>query len=150
MRKPIVLILTSLIVIGVFITQVIGNNNKDEAAIKITVLNYLEGWYEGSGERMDKALHPDLTKKAILIHPETGKIQMPLATKENMVEWTKRRKGKKDTRPWKENIKITVQDIYTNCASVKAISLDYCDYIHLAKIDGEWVIMQVLWEPAKK
>ncbi len=32
----------------------------DNAAIKQTALDYIEGWYEGNAERMQRALHPDL------------------------------------------------------------------------------------------
>jgi hypothetical protein len=31
-----------------------------EAAIKRTVLDYFEGWFEGDAARMERALHPEL------------------------------------------------------------------------------------------
>ncbi|MGP0055951.1 MAG: nuclear transport factor 2 family protein [Steroidobacteraceae bacterium] len=34
----------------------------DSAAIKETLLNYVEGWYEGNAARMKRALYPDLAK----------------------------------------------------------------------------------------
>ena len=33
-----------------------------EAAIVRTVLDYLEGWFDGDAARMERALHPDLAK----------------------------------------------------------------------------------------
>ena len=42
----------------------VGAGSYDSAAtreaIKKTALDYGEGWYEGSAERMERALHPDL------------------------------------------------------------------------------------------
>ena len=37
-------------------------------------------------------------------------------------------------------------DIYGNVASVKATMSGWIDYMHIAKSDGKWVIVNVLWE----
>ena len=37
--------------------------NADAAAIRQTALDYIEGWYEGNPERMERALHPELAKE---------------------------------------------------------------------------------------
>lgn len=34
----------------------------DEAKIRAAALDYIEGWYEGDAERMERALHPHLAK----------------------------------------------------------------------------------------
>ena len=47
----------------------------DDAAIKATALNYIEGWYEGDAARMESALHPELAKRMILTDPKTGHSQ---------------------------------------------------------------------------
>ena len=33
-----------------------------DAAIRQTALDYIEGYYEGNAERMERALHPELAK----------------------------------------------------------------------------------------
>ncbi len=43
---------------GIVSTQ----TDADSAAIKETLLNYVEGWYEGNAARMKRALYPDLAK----------------------------------------------------------------------------------------
>ncbi|HEX6315687.1 MAG TPA: nuclear transport factor 2 family protein, partial [Gemmatimonadaceae bacterium] len=35
----------------------------DSAAIRAAALDYIEGWYEGNAERMERALHPELAKR---------------------------------------------------------------------------------------
>src|SRR5918998_425074 len=37
----------------------------DRAAIKQTALDYIEGWYAGDAERMERALHPELAKRIV-------------------------------------------------------------------------------------
>jgi Putative lumazine-binding len=46
----------------------------DEQAIKQTVVAYFESWFEGDAPRMERALHPQLAKRAQL---DDGK---PMAT----------------------------------------------------------------------
>ncbi|HLE32869.1 MAG TPA: nuclear transport factor 2 family protein [Bacteroidota bacterium] len=41
-------------------------------------------------------------------------------------------------------------DIYNNTASVKAIMSGWIDYLHVAKWNGEWKIVNVLWENKPK
>src|SRR5262249_48228671 len=41
----------------------------DLAAIKQTALDYIEGYYEGNAERMERALHPELAKRIVRTDP---------------------------------------------------------------------------------
>lgn len=48
-------------------------NSSDATAVKQTCLDYVEGWYEGKAERMERALHPALQKRIVEIDPTSGK-----------------------------------------------------------------------------
>src|SRR5688572_31146080 len=37
----------------------------DSAGIRQAALDYIEGWYEGNAERMERALHPELAKRIV-------------------------------------------------------------------------------------
>src|SRR5262245_46616620 len=37
----------------------------DTVAIRQAALDYIEGYYEGNGERMERALHPELAKRIV-------------------------------------------------------------------------------------
>ena len=52
----------------------------------------------------------------------------------------------------KQEKEVTILDIYNNAASVKVIASTWIDYLHVAKWNGEWKIVNVLWElkPEKK
>ncbi len=41
---------------------------------------------------------------------------------------------------------ITIFDIYADEATAKAVFLGWVDYVHLARINGRWVIVNVLWQ----
>jgi len=48
-------------------------NSDDQAAIRQTTLDYIEGWYSGDGQRMERALHPELAKRMVSTDSKTGK-----------------------------------------------------------------------------
>jgi len=52
----------------------------------------------------------------------------------------------------KQQKDVTILDVYENAASVKVVASDWIDYLHMAKSNGRWVIVNVLWElkPQKK
>ena len=37
-------------------------------------------------------------------------------------------------------------DVFGSAASVKLIMSGWIDYLHIGKVDGSWVIINVLWE----
>ena len=45
-------------------------SDTDKAAITAASLDYIEGWYEGNPERMERALHPDLAKRIVMTNAE--------------------------------------------------------------------------------
>ncbi len=64
------MILTAAFLLLVFGSQVHAQSPTDASAIKQTALDYIEGWYEGNAERMERALHPELAKRIVRTNPE--------------------------------------------------------------------------------
>jgi hypothetical protein len=122
----------------------------ESAAIKQTALDYIEGWYEGNSERMERALHPELAKRIVRTNPE-GMSNLGQMSAMSLVQGTKRGGGK-NTPKEKQQKDVTILDVYENAASVKVVASDWIDYLHMAKFNGRWVIVNVLWElkPQKK
>ena len=116
----------------------------DTQAIKQTALDYIEGWYEGNAERMERALHPELAKRIVRSSPE-GRSRLDQMSAMSLVQGT-RRGGGKDTPKEKQQKDITILDVFENAASVKVVASDWIDYLHVAKYNGRWVIVNVLWE----
>ncbi len=117
----------------------------DEAAVRRAALDYIEGWYQGDAARMERALHPDLVKRAPMPLP-TGKEVLQGASKHVMVEATRAGFGTKSPNA-KQKIEVIVFDVQNKIASAKVVSGDFVDYLHLLKTDGEWKIVNVLWLP---
>ena len=116
----------------------------DKTAIRQTALDYIEGWYEGNAERMERALHPELAKRIVRTSPE-GRSRLDQMGAMTLVQGT-RRGGGKETPKDKQQKDVTILDVFQNAASVKIVASDWIDYLHLAKFNGRWVIVNVLWE----
>lgn len=118
----------------------------DRKAISATALDYGEGWYAGDAKRMERALHPDLAKRVVSPDPDSGKAFVRQMTAEELVGATRAGSGK-GTPPDERKADVTIMEIYGNTAMVKLEMSDWIDYMQMAKLDGRWVIVNVLWEP---
>lgn len=123
----------------------------DAAAIKQTALDYIEGWYEGNADRMEKALHPDLAKRIVRTDPQNGRSSLSQMSAMSLVQGS-RAGGGKGTPKDKQQKDVTILDVFEKAASVKIVASGWIDYLHMAKWNGHWVIVNVLWElkPVKK
>jgi hypothetical protein len=122
----------------------------ETTAIKQTALDYIEGWYEGNPERMERALHPELAKRIVRNSAE-GRSRLDQMSAMTLVQFTRAGGGKKTPKD-KQQKDVTILDVFENSASVKVVAADWIDYLHMAKFNGRWVIVNVLWEmkPQKK
>jgi hypothetical protein len=116
----------------------------DSAAIRATALDYVMGWYTGDAGRMARALHPDLAKRDVT-EDSTGAPHLRHMTAEMLVEGTRRGWGT-DTPAEERRAEVTILDVFGNTASARADMRDWIDYMHLARWNGEWKIVNVLWE----
>jgi len=145
--KTAILILATILFAG--ISAQAQNGDVDRDAIKGTALDYIEGWYEGNAERMERALSPDLAKRIVRTN-DKGQSNLQQMSAMTLVQYTRQASGKKTPKE-KQQKDVTILDVYGNTASVKVVAADWIDYLHVAKFNGRWVIVNVLWElkPAK-
>ena len=121
----------------------------DETAIKAAALDYLMGWYTGDPDRMERALHPDLAKRIVRVDPEGEWDRVDNMSAMTLVQYTRKGYGKKvpvDER----QADITILDRYGNVAMVKAVARDWVDFLQIGNVNGEWKIINVLWEMKPK
>ena len=146
---------TTLLLLAIILVSALSLNAQtsdgDREAIKATALDYIEGWYEGNPERMERALHPDLAKRIVRTN-DKGQSMLGQMSAMTLVQYVKGGGGK-NTPKEKQQKDVTILDVFGNAASVKVVAADWIDYLHIAKSNGRWVIVNVLWEmkppPAK-
>jgi len=125
-------------------------NNR--TAIRQAALDYMQGWYEGDAERMQRSLHSELAKRAILRDAQTGEPRFHHLNQQQMMTKTEQGGGSDEVPANKRYYEVSVLDIYEDIACARAESYEYVDYLHLARDKGRWVIVNVLWanNPTKR
>ncbi len=114
-------------------------------AIKKAALDYGEGWYEGDAERMARALHPELAKRMVFTDPTTSKSRLSQQGAMTLVENT-RAGGGKNALVEDVSSEVTIFEVYQNVAVVRVDGPQWIDFLQMAKWNGRWVIVNVLWE----
>jgi hypothetical protein len=116
----------------------------ERAEVVETALDYFEGWFDGDPARMDRALHPELAKRSLRqVDPDLADLRH--VTKEQMVGWTRDGEGKSEDPGGDRQIDVEVIDLHGNIASVVVRSPVYREYLHLARTDEGWKIVNALW-----
>ena len=123
----------------------------EATAIRATALDYAEGWYAGDGDRMGRALHPELVKRILVSDTATGRSFVQTMGASALVNGTLHGYGK-STPADRQQKDVTVLDVFGNAAIAKVVMTDWIDYLQLVRVEGRWLIVNVLWErkPEKK
>jgi hypothetical protein len=117
----------------------------DTVAIRNTALDYIESWYTGDGARMERALHPELAKRIVITDPQTGRSRLDSMSAMTLVQRVRSGIGTKTPKE-KQQKDITILERYNNVAIVKLVASGWVDFLQVAKFNGEWKIVNVLWE----
>ena len=116
----------------------------DREAIKRTALSYAEGWYEGDSAKMESALSSELVKRIVRTNAQGQSGLGPMSALA-LVQATRQGSGK-ETPKEQQQQDVTILDVFGNAATVKLEMRDLIDYMHIGKMNGKWVILNVLWE----
>ena len=120
---------------------------KVEAAIK----DYVEGLYLVDSTRIDKSVDKKLRKIGYWYHPDkkmyVDNLEMTHTQLSNLAaKWNKSGKSANENSP-KE---IVIYDVNTKTASAKLTAEWGIDLFHLAKVDDQWKIINVIWQSQPK
>ena len=119
----------------------------DSAAIRAAALDYIDGWYTGDGARMERALHPELAKRMVATDSASKRSFLDQQGAMTLVQDTRAGLGRR-TSPERRRRYVTILDVYRGAASAKIVAATWVDYLQLARWNGRWAIVNVLWELA--
>ena len=124
--------------------QTAPDSASDSAAIRQAALDYIEGYYGGDAARMERALHPELAKR-IVRADSTGAEWISSMGASQLIAGTRAGYGR-EIPAAEQKSAVTILDVFRNTASAKIDAGSWIDYLHLARVNGSWVIVNVLWE----
>jgi hypothetical protein len=117
----------------------------EELRVSAAILNYVEALYEAKPELIAESVHPDLHKYGYYKAKDATTYQGSSMTFKQLQELA----GKWNAKKWLSEDapkEIKIFEIQDQTATAKLTAYWGTDYFHLAKIDGKWMIMNVLWQ----
>ncbi len=123
----------------------VNTSEQDKTAVRQAAYDYGEGFYEGAAERMERAVHPAVIKRGVVPASRNApSLFLQRMNAEMLVETARSGIGKK-TAADQRAIAFTLLDLRDDVASTKIFTVGFNDYLQLAKQDGRWRIVNVLW-----
>ncbi len=119
---------------------------EDIGSIERAAKDYIEGYLAGDAERMAECLHPDFTKRSVEQDPGSGSWTVDAMSHADMVAVAARGRGSR----WSPEYTIEILDAFRNIATVIVNSAGFVDYLHIARFEKRWRIVNVLWEPLER
>jgi hypothetical protein len=114
--------------------------DEDYAAMTSTALDYIESCYSGDGDRMERSLHPDLAKRIVHANASPAGDRFDTVSALGLVHLIRHHPSKGERRT-----EVTILDRAENAASVRVDASTWIDYMHIARWNGRWAIVNVLW-----
>lgn len=129
------------------IAPTVKASRADLDGIAQTITDYMECWYGAGHKKLPAAIHPTVVKRVLPAHPDTGKTVLREVTASQLMEnaLVCAQSGNHPPREaWRND--ITIYDVFEDIATAKAVGTLWVDYIHLAKVNGDWKIMHILFD----
>ncbi|HEX8287885.1 MAG TPA: nuclear transport factor 2 family protein [Pyrinomonadaceae bacterium] len=142
------IILFSLIFVFCFSVQ--AQTEEDRNAVRQAAMDYIESVYDVDPAKVERSVHPELVKRGFFVKKNETAYTPSAMTFAQLVELSKNynKAGKLPKDAPKE---VVVFDVSDQTASAKVTAIWGIDYMHLAKYDGKWKIINILWQsPPKK
>jgi hypothetical protein len=113
---------------------------EDVRAITAVVTDYFQSWFLGEPERMRSALHPELRKRTPA-QPGGSDLTLEEDTQASMVA-SAGRGPRPQYEHWQD---VEVLDVSSDIATARVLSQPFVEYVHLARFDGRWLIVNTLY-----
>ena len=139
MKATIVLLLT--------LASAMAFAGSDREAVERAVLDYVESVEQGRPEWIERSVHHDLAKFGFHRGKSETEFRVIPMTYDGLVELAGDMKAKGYV-PEDATHSVKIFEVLDQTASVKLTAFWGIDYMHLAKYDGKWKIVQVLWQSA--
>ncbi|MEO0340105.1 MAG: nuclear transport factor 2 family protein [Bacteroidota bacterium] len=129
----------------------VDTEGPDHQAVEAAILDYVEGIYEVDSTRIERSVHPELRKRGYWYNKNEEAYADNLDMSFDQLVHLAATWNRSGERANAESLKkIEIYDINDRTASAKLSAEWGIDYFHLAKLDGKWMIMNVLWQSIKE
>lgn len=118
----------------------------DKDLVYAAIEDYVDGIYLVQPERIKKSVHPELMKKGFWRKDgNTEYDKESIMTFDQLVDLASKWNAK-GTLPKDAPRKIEIYDVQDQTATGKLTAQWGTDYFQLAKYDGKWMIVNIMWQ----
>ena len=127
-----------------------AQTNEDKEAVRQAVLDYIESVYDVNPAKVERSVHPDLAKRGFFLKQGETSYTPHTMSFVQLVELA-RGYNKNGRVPKNAPKEVFIFEVSDQTASAKVTASWGIDYLHLAKYEGRWKIINILWQslPAK-
>lgn len=124
----------------------VAQNTDAHEAVRLAVLDYVEGIYEVKPERIERSVSRELAKVGYWREKDGGPYSESRMSFDQLVNVAKNwnKNGRVEAKTALKE--VTIYEVVDQTATVKLRAHWGIDYMHLSKKDGKWLIMNVLWQ----
>ena len=126
-------------------TSTLAQSAADRAGVRQAATDYVEALYQVDSMRVVRSVHLELVKYGYYTRDGIyrGTPMTYTELKQLAANWNKDQRRVDPDTATKE---VVVLDVMDKTASAKIVAHWGIDYMHLAKVDGSWMIRQILWQ----
>ncbi|MFK7951922.1 MAG: nuclear transport factor 2 family protein [Ekhidna sp.] len=121
-------------------------SSEDSIQIKETALGYLVALQQLKPKLMKKVMHESLAKRTIGYDRAIRNEYPRETTFDEMMDFATSWNKSGAKFPFNPSNEVIILDVYQRVANVKLISDNWIEYLHLIKLNGEWKIINLLWQ----
>jgi len=139
-------ILTALAIAAMAVPARAQQPGTDRDAVRRAALDYLEGFYEGDSAKLVRSVRPDVRKVGYYTEKGSPKYlseEMPFAA---IIEYANNFRKRGRSTPSTAPREVVVGEVNDQTATAKVVAWWGIDYLQLAKYEGKWMIVNVMWQ----
>jgi hypothetical protein len=118
----------------------------DSAGVRAAVLDYVEGFYQGDSTRLVRSIRPEVVKYGFFVPQKDSVYRGEPMSFAEMNGYANNVKRSGRPAPATAPKEIEILDVSDQTAAAKLTAWWGIDYLQLAKYDGRWMIVHVLWQ----
>lgn len=118
----------------------------DAEGVTRAARDYLEGFYEGDSTKIVRSISPTVVKYGYYVPKGDSTYHGEAMTFAEMLNYVRKVKARGRPVPASAPRQVSLFEVLDQTATAKVVAWWGTDFLHLAKIDGRWMITQVIWQ----
>jgi hypothetical protein len=134
------------LVLGTAVAPSAAAQQVDPEGVRRAALDYLEGFYEGDSAKLVRSVRPDVRKVGYFKNRGATAYEAEAMSYAEMIAYANNFKKNGRTTPASAPREVIVGEVNDQTATAKVVAWWGIDYLQLARYNGKWMIVNVMWQ----